>query len=128
MEKSRHRNMLFLLFHHFALLLLRRRQHLRLTRTTNSLLSHHSGSFEWAEGLVAVLHEQAKLVLKAKHGMLEHVLDVNEAHDDELVGEELAPLSDDSDELVQGVEEGSRIGGVGPDCVVGGEVWRDSTV
>lgn len=75
-----------------------------------------------------MLHEQAKLVLKAKHGMLEHVLDVNEAHDDELVGEELAPLSDDSDELVQGVEEGSRIGGVGPDCVVGGEVWRDSTV
>ncbi|KAG5142878.1 hypothetical protein JHK82_018573 [Glycine max] len=99
MEKSRHRNMFFLLFHHFALLLLCRRQHLRLTRTTNSLLSHHSGSFEWAEGLVAVLHEQAKLILKAKHGI------------------------DDSDELVQGVEEGSRIGSVGPDCVVGGEIF-----
>ncbi|WVY91232.1 hypothetical protein V8G54_036746 [Vigna mungo] len=124
-DRQRHRNLLLISpVSHFVFLLV---LFVRLKRHVFSRLTVAVAPSE-AKRLTAALHERAELVLQAEHGVLEHVLGPYEARGDGLVGGEVVPLGNDSDELVHGVKEGSGVSSVGPDWTIGGDVVRDPVV
>ncbi|KAL6000615.1 hypothetical protein ACLOJK_024314 [Asimina triloba] len=68
-----------------------------------------------------LLDHRPELVLQLEHDLLEELVSMVEAGDDGLLGGERVPVADGGEQLVDGLEEDSGVGGFRLDGTIGGD-------